>query len=1120
MKAHYLIVGALTAWTLAACGAEVKHLDCPHWISVTPLIEGWTDACAKDIVDLGEKTIVNGIAFSCAVNPEGDPAADKAAAYAKRFTEVRPLVRQGSDVKLGILMQATMGHGGEPGSRTPWQLAVHADGKVTYRFCPMDTRFLDYIAKASRTFSDLKPDFFMVDDDTRLIWGVPGCFCPLHLAEFAKRTGRTWTREEIVAKLKAGDRDVTDRWLALKRESLAKFFRTIRDNWDPSIPGILCTVGDAEHVKNARGFAQILAAPGQVPALRGSGAPYHGNELGAIAEVRERYAIQREVVGKDIVYLQESDTCPHTRWATSATRLVNHMVMLALEGVKGAKIWITRSVPSENRSRAAYRRAFREQRGLMEWAAKVDFRQQGFVIPVVASTVQYGWLGANGDWGYRYFSRTGIPYRYGWPKADEVVALSAASVKGLTDAQLREILAGRVLLDGTAAIQLAARGFAAEIGMEAKPWTGKTIQREAFVDGRVSSRSLIAGSADLSALRPGAEIRSRLYNRPRLGADFDYVAPGSVLFTNARGGRVFTFAQALTDFRPAYYASAMYSETFRDQVVKAGRLLLGGRTPGGVSYLGDEPTMLEVGTTEKGESVFVLDNLELDADDAPELAFDRVPAAIERLQGDGSWKSVDFTCDAQGVCTLKTTVRTQEPAVFRCRHASSGRGVLCLTFDDTGFDGWTNAIPLFAKYGAHASFFPCGNLSTNALAALKALHAAGHTVGMHSLGHCDASTFFEKCCASTYWREQLDPQIKAYATVGLRPRHFAYPNNRHSEETDANLAGYFTRFRAGAPVGRTFGYYSATNTAHLADLDCAFFPAKDVRLHRVMEGVGVGEYYHTDIEDVCRGIRRAAERDEVLVIFSHAICPNATGVSMKTEWLERILAAAKECGIAIRSFDELGPVAPQQPTEPMEVVLSFDDGVKDHLLVAAPELEKRGWRGVFCVVTDWIGKGEKKLTWDDVRELMRRGHTIATHTLTHADLGGLCRRGLQERVRKEIRASCDLFEKETGVRPKILCLPGTGCHPDVIRIAREEGVVTMTVPRSCYGEWGYHAKDGIRQLREQGVKKIDFLVHGICPEGGGWKPFASKAKFVEYLDEVKAAERDGLVRVGLAGYPQ
>ena len=27
-------------------------------------------------------------------------------------------------------------------------------------------------------------------------------------------------------------------------------------------------------------------------------------------------------------------------------------------------------------------------------------------------------------------------------------------------------------------------------------------------------------------------------------------------------------------------------------------------------------------------------------------------------------------------------------------------------------------------------------------------------------------------------------------------------------------------------------------------------------------------------------------------------------------------------------------------------------------------IEARGWRGVFCIVTDWIGEGEKKLTWN------------------------------------------------------------------------------------------------------------------------------------------------------------
>ena len=57
---------------------------------------------------------------------------------------------------------------------------------------------------------------------------------------------------------------------------------------------------------------------------------------------------------------------------------------------------------------------------------------------------------------------------------------------------------------------------------------------------------------------------------------------------------------------------------------------------------------------------------------------------------------------------------------------------------------------------------------------------------------------------------------------------------------------------------------------------------------------------------------------------------------------------------------------------PMRVTLTFDDSLKDHLLIAAPLLEERGWRGTFNLVTDWIGKDERHLTWDDVRELVRR----------------------------------------------------------------------------------------------------------------------------------------------------
>ena len=75
--------------------------------------------------------------------------------------------------------------------------------------------------------------------------------------------------------------------------------------------------------------------------------------------------------------------------------------------------------------------------------------------------------------------------------------------------------------------------------------------------------------------------------------------------------------------------------------------------------------------------------------------------------------------------------------------------------------------------------------------------------------------------------------------------------------------------------------------------------------HFRLDTVIAGEAYHTDLEDILKCIRRSFERKEVFVLASHGISPNAKGINMKTEWLERILATAKECGVAVLGFDEL-----------------------------------------------------------------------------------------------------------------------------------------------------------------------------------------------------------------------
>jgi hypothetical protein len=526
----------------------------------------------------------------------------------------------------------------------------------------MDERFLAYISKTCRTFAKEKIDFFMIDDDTRLIWGLPGCFCSLHLAEFSRRTGRSWSREEVVSMLQTngGGKDAKI-WEEVKLDSLRRFFRTVREGFGDSIPGMLCVCSTRSHGRHTREFAEILAAPGQPPVVRGGGAPYHGRgkDLFHVIMMRSSYASQMDAVGDGVIYMQESDTCPHTLWATSAVRMMNHLVMLALDGCKGAKIWITRTGNyHEKKSGAAYRRIFNENRGLMQWATKVELSRYGVVIPKCGPSYL--------NFGDRYLALTGIPYRFGKARPGEVTALTQETLELLSREAISEILSGKVILDGPAAIWLSENGFAEQIGVSAKPWNRKTIQVHEFDNGERQSGMRRGGLADLTEMAKGAKVVSRLLNRPRLGADPVYEAPGSICFENGKGGRILVLAQKVPEQMPAYYEAAFYSERYRDAMVRWLKLL-GGKMPGGVCYQGVGPVTCVSGSTREGERIVVLNALDIDGDTEPELQFEQMPGSIERMQGDGTWKPVRFEKTASGGCRLFSPILTQRAAIFRIK---------------------------------------------------------------------------------------------------------------------------------------------------------------------------------------------------------------------------------------------------------------------------------------------------------------------------------------------------------------------------------------------------------------------------------------------------------------------
>jgi peptidoglycan/xylan/chitin deacetylase (PgdA/CDA1 family) len=87
--------------------------------------------------------------------------------------------------------------------------------------------------------------------------------------------------------------------------------------------------------------------------------------------------------------------------------------------------------------------------------------------------------------------------------------------------------------------------------------------------------------------------------------------------------------------------------------------------------------------------------------------------------------------------------------------------------------------------------------------------------------------------------------------------------------------------------------------------------------------------------------------------------------------------------------------------------LAFDDTQMTHYTVAAPELEARGFRGTFNLVTGWISD------WAPWQSLFDRGHEIANHTRSHLNLSILT----PEEVEYEIsKGKADILENLQGVQ--------------------------------------------------------------------------------------------------------
>ncbi len=113
-------------------------------------------------------------------------------------------------------------------------------------------------------------------------------------------------------------------------------------------------------------------------------------------------------------------------------------------------------------------------------------------------------------------------------------------------------------------------------------------------------------------------------------------------------------------------------------------------------------------------------------------------------------------------------------------------------------------------------------------------------------------------------------------------------------------------------------------------------------------------------------------------------------LSVTPDQFEAHLAYLRQAGYESVSLEQLAYALTQQaPLPPKPIILTFDDGYRDHYENAFPLLRKYGYTATFFIFTEPIDTyNVDYLTWEMVIEMHQAGMEFGSHSYRHSDLSG------------------------------------------------------------------------------------------------------------------------------------
>lgn len=203
--------------------------------------------------------------------------------------------------------------------------------------------------------------------------------------------------------------------------------------------------------------------------------------------------------------------------------------------------------------------------------------------------------------------------------------------------------------------------------------------------------------------------------------------------------------------------------------------------------------------------------------------------------------------------------------------------------------------------------------------------------------------------------------------------------------------------------------------------------------------------------------------------------------------------------------NEIARIADYKGNKVCAISYTFDDGLVEQYTLAAPELEKRGFRGTFAINGSKINPDANhildstRMTWFQLRDLSDRGHELSNHGWAHKNFS----RFPMEEIKADIELNDKALEIIVGHRPRTFVYPNNNMKAECMAIAVQGRVGTRTFQKAIGSK---STPEDLSAWVKELIENKDWgvgMTHGMTY---GYDAFADPKVFYNHLDEVKSLE--------------